>query len=203
MYLFQVFASVGIVFCILGAYFAASGFMKTSNQSLFVQASTHVSYNPHLYESLVHQRDRAVIGFILILLGSMIQLVSLIIDPTIPLNITKRHYYLYLTFSSIFLLIIIEFIVLKIISTKNINTILIEKELSNYRSITKKIEENIRIKTPTNYSLIEKYEEDKYREVEKIAKRLCIKQDGLPLNEFERLVISKAEITLRRNKNAK
>jgi len=110
------FASIGVMFCLTGAYFAASGFLKTSNKLLIEQARTKWDFNKELFEALVHQRDRAVCGFVFIFIGSLLQFVSLFLGNTLVITLNHTWTIVLSVFAYLFILLLFHWVIKKISS---------------------------------------------------------------------------------------
>lgn len=104
-----VLSILGLTLDILGSLCVALGFFATKNDDLFDQASQYWGYNPKLFEALVDQRDKAILGFILIFIGSVCQFSSALISSETTILIIERDFFILLIIFFILTLIILKF----------------------------------------------------------------------------------------------
>ncbi|SFE02901.1 hypothetical protein SAMN05216378_2030 [Paenibacillus catalpae] len=182
-----IFSTLGIIVTLVGSLEAAMGFIGTRNKDLFGQASTYWSFNPELYESLVQQRDKTIGGFVLIFLGTILQLLSVTVNGKITVNIDRAYYLILLIISSIVIFLITE-LVIKLVSNRNINLFLVPRYYKEYRANVEALKgatEEISIKSKK--ANIENY-------LNKLGKRLRVNKDKYfeDPNKFEVEVIRRA-----------
>lgn len=177
---------IGIVLDIIGSLFAVLGFIATKNDDLYDQASECWGFNPKLFEALVQQRDKAIIGFVLIFIGSVCQLSSSLVSPNLTIAISEKNYFLLLGSSFVIVLLILELISRKIIN-KNINSKLIPMYYKTYE----KYEEEMR-KENSEYQR-QRSIKGKEEAIINLSKRLNIKRQKLNEIDFEKLVLQKTK----------
>lgn len=177
---------IGIVLDIIGSLFAVLGFIATKNDDLYDQASQCWVFNPKLFEALVQQRDKAIIGFVLIFIGSVCQLSSSLVSPNLTIAISEKNYFLLLGSSFVIVLLILELISRKIIN-KNINSKLIPMYYKTYE----KYEEEMR-KENSEYQR-QRSIKGKEEAIINLSKRLNIKRQKLNEIDFEKLVLQKTK----------
>ena len=177
---------IGIVLDIIGSLFAVLGFIATKNDDLYDQASQCWVFNPKLFEALVQQRDKPIIGFVLIFIGSVCQLSSSLVSPNLTIAISEKNYFLLLGSSFVIVLLILELISRKIIN-KNINSKLIPMYYKTYE----KYEEEMR-KENSEYQR-QRSIKGKEEAIINLSKRLNIKRQKLNEIDFEKLVLQKTK----------
>jgi uncharacterized membrane protein (DUF106 family) len=143
-------------------------------------------YNPKLYEALVEQRDKAILGFILIFIGSVCQLSSSLISSNLTIAISERNYYLFVGIASLIILLILDLVSKKIIN-KNVNSKLVAMYYESYNKSKKGME-----KEPSEH-LRQSSKERKGETLEELSKRLNIKRRRLSEEDFEEFVIKKTK----------
>ena len=82
-----VVSSIGAFLSILGGTLAITAFLANTNKVIMEQCSTKWGYNDDLLKSLIFQRDTAIGGFLLITLGSICQLMSLLIKGSYSIRL--------------------------------------------------------------------------------------------------------------------
>lgn len=152
MYLYEVLNLSGLMFSIIGAYFGAKGFFSEKNKDLYGRTLLYF-FNKEHFESIVSQKYREISGFILIIIGSVMQLISNIIGKNF-IKIDCQGYIL------TFILIIIMYLLLTIINKivnfiikEEINIILACEWLKDYENL--KIDETEEKKSQLANLLIE------------------------------------------------
>jgi hypothetical protein len=136
-----VFTAVGLLLTILGSYFGASAYFVTKLSEIRLQSFIHIGCNLSLAKSIVIQRNKIIIGFILILIGTIFQVVPIFIENEIYLTIKKTSCMIFFIICFIILLVLIEFLVKKR-SEKHILMIDIYDNLLSYNSCTEKIDKS-------------------------------------------------------------
>lgn len=181
-----VLSIVGIILDILGSLFVALGFFATKNNDLVDQASQYWGFNPKLFEALVEQRDKAILGFISIFIGSICQLFSSFVSPVITIAISERNCILFVGVASLVVLLILELISKKVIN-KNVNSKLVARYFESYNKSKEGME-----KEPSEH-LRQSSKERKGEIITELSKRLSIKRKRLSEEDFEELVIKKTK----------
>lgn len=134
-----IFTTTGLSLTILGAYFGASAYIVTRLSEIRLQSFIYIGCNLSLAKSIVVQRNKIITGFILILLGTILQVVPIFIENEIYLTIKKTSYMIIFIICFVILFVSIEFLV-KQRSEKHILMIDIYDNLLSYNSCTEKVE---------------------------------------------------------------
>lgn len=180
------FATVGITLTLLGALFAAFSFINTSNNDLLEQAGTYWGYNLKLLEALVKQRDTAVLGFVLIFLGSLLQVASYFVSNN-SFVLSHSNYIALLIISAVLLFGFLKWLIGKI-SLRNINIGAIPLQLKTYYELKEDVE-----KQKANENKPKEAIQRKSDMVRRIGKRLCVDEKGMEFELYEEKVIKMAE----------
>jgi hypothetical protein len=64
----------------LGALISVYGLLSTRNKDLFLQCCTLCGYNSKIFKSIIDQKYFSYFGFLYILIGTALQIVSVLID---------------------------------------------------------------------------------------------------------------------------
>lgn len=80
----------GILFIITGALLGAYGFINSSENDILIRSDTsYLGSNPIQFKSMMEDKYFGAVGFLYILIGSIIQIVALVNDLSQPLVINK------------------------------------------------------------------------------------------------------------------
>ena len=69
-------SSIGIVFDIIGAFFLAESFLLKKTDKIVKESSSYMDGNPFLLPSFITQRIEAKTGFVFLMLGFLLQMIS-------------------------------------------------------------------------------------------------------------------------------
>lgn len=108
---------VGILVVIVGAYIAARGFFKEKN--IEIERRTHMSFgNEEHFKTMIFQKYNEIFGFCLIIVGSIIQLISVLELSASRIHINNFTFLIILIISTIIFISLIKLTIDKYISKK-------------------------------------------------------------------------------------
>ena len=115
---------VGLLCTAFGALISAFGAIRNKKKDIFTQASTYFDYNREVYKALLIQKYYSLFGFVFILVGTIMQILSNVFSKTINIDNISNAF-----IKILFMLIVLVLILMiKIERTGNIGTRKMEKE---------------------------------------------------------------------------
>jgi len=103
----ELFNLIGILILICGAFFGERGFFKEKDNDLAARTKLYFGNNEH-FMSMLFQKYNEILAFCLIIVGSVVQLLSSIIDLNENLQFKKNK-----TFSLVLIIVVGSMIVIK------------------------------------------------------------------------------------------